>query len=177
MCGMRREQLLVKVLGLDISTHCGAVLLDGDQVLYSGVAHYKPMANRFDRWALYKQWLATLLESHDVTLASIEGYGFSNSHTLATLVELGTVLRMCAVEMGVSYIEVAPTSLKKFSTGKGNARKNQMMLAVYKRWGFETVDDNIADAYALARMGQAQLGVDLGMPKASMEALKNVTFN
>jgi len=47
---------------------------------------------------------------------------------------------------------VASTTLKKFATGKGNSPKQAMLLGVYKKWGFETDDDNLADAFALSRL-------------------------
>ena len=45
-----------------------------------------------------------------------------------------------------------PTQIKKFITGRGNAKKDVIIREVYKRWGFETDDHNIADAYGLAQM-------------------------
>lgn len=47
-------------------------------------------------------------------------------------------------------LQVPPTVLKKFVTGKGNAKKQEMLLEVYKRWGADLSDDNAADAYGLA---------------------------
>jgi hypothetical protein len=32
------------------------------------------------------------------------------------------------------------------------------MQQVYKRWGFEASDNNVADAFVLAKIGQAYLG-------------------
>jgi crossover junction endodeoxyribonuclease RuvC len=43
-------------------------------------------------------------------------------------------------------------TLKKYAAGKGNAKKQEMLLQIYKRWGLEFNDDNAADAYALARL-------------------------
>jgi crossover junction endodeoxyribonuclease RuvC len=43
-------------------------------------------------------------------------------------------------------------TLKKFAAGKGNAKKQEMLLQMYKRWGVEFNDDNAADSYALARL-------------------------
>jgi crossover junction endodeoxyribonuclease RuvC len=42
--------------------------------------------------------------------------------------------------------------LKKYATGKGTSKKQEMLLQIYKRWGVEFSDDNAADAYALARL-------------------------
>ena len=43
-------------------------------------------------------------------------------------------------------------TLKKYATGKGNAKKQEMLMQIYKRWGVEFNDDNAADSYALARL-------------------------
>jgi crossover junction endodeoxyribonuclease RuvC len=43
-------------------------------------------------------------------------------------------------------------TLKKFAAGKGNAKKQEMLMMMYKRWGVEFSDDNAADSYALARL-------------------------
>lgn len=47
---------------------------------------------------------------------------------------------------------VPPTVVKKFAAGKGNAKKQEMLLQIYKRYGLEFNNDNAADAYALARI-------------------------
>ena len=49
-------------------------------------------------------------------------------------------------------LQVAPMSIKKFASGKGTAKKQEMLMQIYKRWGIEFNDDNAADAYALARI-------------------------
>jgi hypothetical protein len=49
-------------------------------------------------------------------------------------------------------LQVPPMTLKKYATGKGTAKKQEMLLQIYKRWGVEFNDDNAADAYALARL-------------------------
>ena len=52
----------------------------------------------------------------------------------------------------IKYKVIAPGSLKKFVTGKGNAKKELMLLKVFKKWGVEFSDNNLCDAYSLARM-------------------------
>lgn len=49
-------------------------------------------------------------------------------------------------------LQIAPMSLKKFATGKGNSKKQEVLMQIYKRWGLEFNDDNAADAYTLGRM-------------------------
>lgn len=51
---------------------------------------------------------------------------------------------------------VAPTSLKKFVTGKGTGvKKEQMLLATYRKWCAEFADNNLADAFGLAKIAEA----------------------
>lgn len=47
---------------------------------------------------------------------------------------------------------IPPMTLKKYATGKGTAKKQEMLLQIYKRFNVEFSDDNAADAYALARL-------------------------
>jgi Holliday junction resolvasome RuvABC endonuclease subunit len=49
-------------------------------------------------------------------------------------------------------LQIPPMTLKKYATGKGTAKKQEMLLQIYKRWGIEFNDDNAADAYSLARL-------------------------
>jgi len=52
----------------------------------------------------------------------------------------------------VTPLQIPPMTLKKYASGKGTAKKQEMLLQIYKRWGVEFNDDNAADAYALARL-------------------------
>lgn len=62
------------------------------------------------------------------------------------------LLRLYLYKRDVFFKVIAPGTLKKFVTGKGNAKKDLMLLKVYKRWGVEFEIDDLADAYGLARM-------------------------
>ena len=62
------------------------------------------------------------------------------------------MIRIMFRRQNVKFKVIAPTTLKKFVTGTGRAKKDLMLLKVYKKWGVEFSDDNLADAYGLARM-------------------------
>jgi crossover junction endodeoxyribonuclease RuvC len=76
------------------------------------------------------------------------------------------------------WIVVAPTSLKKYATGKGNASKDQVLSAAINRYREFPVDDNnVADALVLAAMGRDALGIPLAtVPKVNRDALDKVQW-
>jgi Holliday junction resolvasome RuvABC endonuclease subunit len=54
-------------------------------------------------------------------------------------------------------LQIPPMTLKKYATGKGTAKKQEMLMQMYKRWGVEFNDDNAADSYALARLASGSV--------------------
>jgi Holliday junction resolvasome RuvABC endonuclease subunit len=68
-------------------------------------------------------------------------------------------------------ILVSPQQLKKFAIGSGNAKKSMMVKEVLKRWGQDFNDENLAEAYALARVAHAQAS-EPAMPAFQLEVIK-----
>ncbi|WP_328339489.1 hypothetical protein [Micromonospora sp. NBC_00421] len=81
------------------------------------------------------------------------------------------------LRLGVPYALITPASLKKYATGRGNAGKPEMAVALYKRLGRELGDDNQVDALWLRAAGLDHLGHPLvAMPAAQRAALDAVTW-
>jgi crossover junction endodeoxyribonuclease RuvC len=71
--------------------------------------------------------------------------------------EWGGVLRVLLDEMKFKEVfEVSPPTLKKYITGHGNAKKEQMLLQTFKRYKIEFQSNDLCDAYGLARMNWAR---------------------
>lgn len=81
-----------------------------------------------------------------------------NSFSASKLGELAGVvkiaLRHALSDAGAYPLRVPPATLKKFATGSGKATKQEVMAAVAAKWGPEFTDDNMADAFVLARMAR-----------------------
>lgn len=107
----------------------------------------------------------------DLYRIMIEGYGFVRTQHIIPLIEVGTVVRYRLFLEGYKYIEIPPTSLKKFVTGKGNVKKEMMLKEVYKRWKIDCDTNDEADAVGLAYFGKALDG-KLKLPKENMKALE-----
>jgi crossover junction endodeoxyribonuclease RuvC len=75
--------------------------------------------------------------------------------------------------------EVAPGSLKKYATGKGNAGKDAVLAAVIRRYpAIDVTGNDEADALVLAAMGARHLGhpVEESLPPAHLAAMGAVKW-
>lgn len=164
------------VAGLDISlSSTGIVVADAGpgsfELILNGAVRTKPSqrrADRYDRLDHIASGVMRIVTDAKVEAMAIEGYGFSartaHAHALA---ELGGVIRTRLHLAGFQWWEVPPSSLKKFVTAKGNSVKDIVLKDVFKRWGFDTDSNDIADAYGLARMVAAS---HFGFERKSDEA-------
>ena len=81
------------------------------------------------------------------------------------------------LRLGVPYALITPATLKKYATGKGNADKTAMALALFKRAGIELADDNQVDSWWLRAAGMHHLGCPIvDLPAAQVDALAKVAW-
>ena len=83
----------------------------------------------------------------------VEGLGFTaNSTSLFERQGLFFLITTFLFTNDINYKVIPPTKLKKWTTTDGHADKNMMMKVANCRWGINFKNDNICDAYCLARM-------------------------
>jgi len=86
------------------------------------------------------------------SFVSVEGLSFaSSSQGMMQLAGLHYLLRHKLFINNFSYNIVPPTSWKKIILGKGNLAKDLILKEVYKQYGYDTSNNNLADAYCIAR--------------------------
>ena len=163
-----------RILGIDPSTKSGVVVVSGNGDLIDSKIITFPDARGFKRLQLIAKSFHSIVTHHNPSLIVIEGYAYGNAHTLVTLVEIGTIIRHTLFSHGLSWYDVPPSKLKKFTTGKGNAKKDEMAVHVKDRWGFTSKSNDVVDAYALAQLGRmiALQGVPKEIGALSCEDLK-----
>ena len=121
---------------------------------YSGVARLADIGG----WLIDKIYY---LEDNknDIFDIAMEGTVLA-SHAALVLGELSATVKLMLWDYFLEHanqqlrtpLQIPPMTLKKYATGKGTSKKQEMLLQVYKRWGVELNDDNAADAYSLARL-------------------------
>jgi crossover junction endodeoxyribonuclease RuvC len=148
------------VLGLDPSlTGFGFVALDPDRDLFEAWLYKSPNRGverlKDIRTWLHEKSLTLVTAGFTILDAAVEDTVLA-SHSAIALGELSGLVRMFCLEnleASAQYpLKVPPSVVKKFATGRGNAKKSEVLLSVYKKWGVEFHDDNLADAYVLARV-------------------------
>lgn len=143
----------MSVIGLDLSLgSTGYCVLGEDKFIFaSGVIKPKDMSGII-RLEFIANKIQDLIFTTPPRKVGLEGYAFSAHAAYAhELGELGGIVKLLLHRSKIQCDIVGPTKLKKYVTGKGNSKKNEMLLGVYKKWGVSFSDDNAADAYSIAR--------------------------
>lgn len=143
-------------VGIDISlTGTGVCRLTRDGTVgktkcIKTLAH-KSFTQWFDRIKAITDEVMEYVDNGSIVF--VEGYAFGATGQVFNIAELsGYIKYQLYTGDCTAVIQVPPTSLKKYIAGKGNAKKDLMLKEVYKKYGVDFTDDNIADAFALARM-------------------------
>jgi len=146
-------------IGIDLSlVHTGVVVLNSGKLVEKKSIITKPEGKRpvdeIMRLQTIINQIVAIIDAHSPTIVGIEGiaFGVGKTTALAQLSGLNYLLRKELMIRDIAFVIAAPSSLKKFVTGKGNAQKDEVMLAVYKRWGVTFTDNNECDAYGLAQL-------------------------
>lgn len=145
-------------LGLDIAlANNGVCLLDEESnIVISKVIETKSSDVIEYRIESLCNEVTKIIDEYENHLDRIylEGVSYgSNGRTFSQICGMHYSLRYILYTNYVLPVHIVePTKLKKYITGKGNCRKDLILLNVYKKYGVEFDDDNLADAFVLAMM-------------------------
>jgi crossover junction endodeoxyribonuclease RuvC len=149
------------VLGLDLSlVGTGYVLLEDGKMKEQKLIKSKPSGKNSVKELERLITIRSQITLPNIDLAVIEGLAFMarNSVSLVQLSALNYMVREHLYINKIPFLIVAPSTLKKFVTGRGNAKKDEMLLETYKRLNESFSNDNLCDAFGLAHCGSAVLG-------------------
>lgn len=133
-----------RILSLDLGSQTGWAFQDRTGAIATGVTQFLGALPPGNRWIRFHAWLGSwgdpeLIVYEEPFIHFKHRSGLGLSYGFKTLLELYTA------QKEIRCIGVAPTVLKKWATGHGNATKQQM-LVFSRSMKWEIQDDNEVDA-------------------------------
>ena len=144
----------MRILALDIATVCGFRTETA-----SGVWNFNKQ-KRGDSYGMrlirFKSSVKEILDLEEIDIVVYERpAGMFKSSIIVASEMIGVLIALCE-ERGIQYTAYSATEIKKFATGKGNAKKQDMIDAAISL-GFNPEDDNEADAIHLYNLAKKDL--------------------
>lgn len=146
------------VIGIDASlTSTGLCLL------YEDIKNMKLLSVKggklrgAERLNYFQEQLLSLLLEYKPKYALIENYAYASGAVgrVFDIGELGGVVRLTLFQQKIPYDVVAPPSVKKYISGSGRCEKDVIIKEVYKNYGLDTNDNNLADAVVIAKIAES----------------------
>ena len=155
----------MRILALDMATRTGWASWDGER-RESGFVDFTVKRGESPgmRFIRFNRWLHDTLEALEPSLIVFEQAWGGMKSGAAAEVALGLSTRVqeaCALR-GIEHQPINGSTLKKWTTGRGNAKKPEMIEAVIRRFFSQgapavNMDDNEADAIALLEYTRAEI--------------------
>lgn len=156
-----------RIVGIDLSlSSTGICISMGDNKKAYSVAT-QPRDGMFGRYHLTLTSIMDAVNKDTTDYMSVViledyAYGFNTyrkSSSILQLAEIAGIVKYNLYFCGTPTFLVSPTMLKKWVTGKGTSKKDEMRLHLFKKYNveFETTDEG--DAYGLADFGRHLLGL------------------
>lgn len=139
------------ILALDLATKTGFACGDGDVPALYGTNNYKQtrFVSSDMRFVEFETWLGRFWVATGFDMVAFEEVnhhsGVAAAHMYAGF---KTTMASWALRRGIPYRGWGVGEVKKAWTGKGNAKKEDMIAEAVRR-GFKPEDDNAADALAV----------------------------
>lgn len=168
----------MNLLALDLSlTSTGWAAKHGAEPVASG--RFTPTTTGVARLAAAVAWLEKMVEVYHPDLVVIEGYAYSaKGRAVVDIGELGGVIRLALHFLGIPFVEIAPTSRAKLATGKGNAGKDEVLVAAVRRLKYVGHSNDEADARWLLEAALHRFGLPgrTYLPELHLKALETIEW-
>ena len=147
-----------RILALDLAAETGyALQRRGGEVLSGTVLFVKRTVGGL-RWVRFHGWLSEMIDFEDPEVVIFEEPFIHMKHRTGLGLSYGfkTLVEMLAAEREIRCYGIAPTQLKQWATGHGNASKDQM-LKFARSMGWDLSNDNEIDARWLLHYAQERI--------------------
>lgn len=182
--------MIQQVVGLDLSLTGTGIAVGGGGLGLESVVTQKIVSkphksdpswknpswdDRFDRTVLLVNKIANYIPRGSLVVVESPAYG-ANGGSAHDRSGFWWMVFARLTYMGCTVVPVAPTSLKTYVTGKGNAGKDEVLAAIIRRFPEIAVTGNdIADAVGLMSIGLRLQGNPCdNLPQTHLRALDKI---
>lgn len=162
----------MRIAAFDLSLTRPAACIDGQL----GVFDTKKLGGH-ERLDAILAW--TQDQSIGCQLVAVEGYAYARPNQAHQIGELGGLVRHAWWKWGRPYLDVPPSCVKCYATGKGNAGKDDVIAAAIRRGGdlFTGTSNDEADAFWLWALAMDLAGKPvLDLPLTHRRALDKLAL-
>ena len=98
---------------------------------------YFEYENEMKRYDTISSHFLDVMLDYNVSTCYIEGYSMGSKGRVFNIAENTGIFKYRAWSFGIDVITVAPTVIKKFATGKGNANKEKMQISFIEETNYD----------------------------------------
>jgi len=154
-----KEPTRLNILALDQATKCGIAyeLIGQDPKTKLWDLSKKTSESNGVKWLRFETRLRVFIDTNNI---QIIGYELPSGQHMGAKIhsaKLIAIIEKVAEEKGIEYVEFSSTSIKKFATDKGNAKKEQMVKSAQDLLGYDGEDDNEADALWMLHLMKSEM--------------------
>ena len=157
---MSVSEIIMDFVGIDSSlTGTGFVIVNnGGQIQKNEVISTKSNDRSEIRIQQISNRIIELMSNYDIKSVYIEGLSYGSTGKSFSQLSALFYFILISIENNfncdkkITRKVIPPGTLKKFITGKGTAKKELMLMKVYKRFGVEFDNSDLADAFSLAML-------------------------
>ena len=150
-------------MGIDQSLSCsGVTLWDDGELFHFTAIKTQPKTETILRIRQVIEELTFLIRQHGISTVVIESLPFGlNSTSVRPLAALHMCIQNMCIDLNLEFYESHVTKAKKLATGKGNAKKQDMINALptdiaedFKREGYKKTTGlaDLADSYWIYKL-------------------------
>lgn len=144
----------MRILALDLATKTGWALCDPTSAMpvVSGMWDFAIKRDESGGMRLIRLQ-SKLRELEPINLVVFESVrSLRHANAVAVISEMVGIVKAWSLSIGAEFRGYAPPEIKKHATGKGNAKKPDMVIAARILTGKDITDDNEADALCMLHL-------------------------
>lgn len=95
----------------------------------------------------------SIVETYQPSIVVLEGYAHNKHFKAHQIGEVGGIIKLALIQLKQKTLVIPPRQAKIFITGSGKSTKDLVLLNIYKKYGLEFNNSDLADAYVLSLIG------------------------